>query len=638
MNSRALRRSLFGGAAGLVIAAGALAVASADSKVPPPANTPIEHVVVIFGENQSFDHYFGTYPVAENQHPGQPLWNGSIGKQTVDGLTPDLINNNPNSQKPRRLDRSEAVTCDFNHNYDAEQRAFNGGAMNRFPENTDTGNCSDKRIVMSYYDGNTVTAMWNYAQHFAMSDRHFGTTFGPSTIGAINLISGNTHGVSPVGAASGLTGTMIANSQPLFDDCAGSATASFSGKNIGNLMNTAGVTWGWFAGGFKPTSRNGAIAVCAGTHTNAAGAAVPDYLPHHAPFQYYLSTSNQHHLPPTGPIGTTDQANHLYDLTDFADALEAGNLPQVSFLKAVSAEDGHPGYSGPLDEQRFIVRVLNGLQSSPEWDSTAVFLAYDDSDGWYDHAHITPLQGSDIAADSLGGASKCGPQPVPAGDYRGRCGPGPRLPLLVVSPWAKQNFIDHKQTEQTSILKFIEDNWSLGRIGDQSFDERAPTLDEMFDFDPAHARAPKLILDERTGNPAGAPVVPTPSATATPVPTTSPAPTATATATATPKPSPTPAAAKVAVKLSCKTSGGGKRITVSCTGSGKDVTRKTTLRFEILANKKVVASAKGSLAKKKVKLVIKAKKTLKKGSYTLRISISQSGRTAVTQTKSFRLK
>jgi phospholipase C len=396
------------------------------------------------------------------------------------------------------------------------------------------------------------------------------------------------------------------------------------------------VTWGWFAGGFKPTSRNGLTAVCGGSHTNAAGGSVADYLPHHAPFQYYLSTSNPHHLPPNSvaSIGTTDQANHLYDLTDFDAALAAGNLPQVSFLKAVSAEDGHPGYSGPLDEQRFIVRTLNALQASPKWDSTAVFIAYDDSDGWYDHVNIPKLQGSDVAADSLGGPSQCGPQPVPAGQYRGRCGPGPRIPLVIVSPWAKQNFIDHTQTEQTSILKFIEDNWSLGRIGDQSFDDRAQKLDQKFDFDPAHARAPKQVLDESTGNPPGAPVVP--GATPTATPTASPA----ATATATPKPSPSPAPkpAKVAVKLSCKTSGGGKRVTVSCTGSGKDVTRKTTLRFEILAKKKVVASAKATLSKKKVKVVVKAKKTLKKGKYTLRISISQSGRTAVTQTKSFSLK
>src|SRR3954454_18984750 len=138
------RRLLVGAVAVLVAGAGAFAVAGADPAAPPAPTTPIKHVVVIFSENQTFDHYFGTYPVAANP-PGQPAFTGSIGNQTIDNLvTAKLLGAaNPNSQKPRRLDRSEAVTCDFIHNYTPEQRAFNGGAMNRFPENTDPG-CPDK--------------------------------------------------------------------------------------------------------------------------------------------------------------------------------------------------------------------------------------------------------------------------------------------------------------------------------------------------------------------------------------------------------------------------------------------------------------------------------------------------------------
>src|SRR3954471_7117802 len=166
----ARRRLLIGAAVILAAGTGALAVAN-DEAVPPDSTTPIKHVVVIFGENQSFDHYFATYPNAANP-AGQPAFTGSIGSQTVDNLrTANLLgNNNPNSQKPRRLDRSEAVTCDFNHNYAPEQKAFNGGLMDKFPENTNNG-CADKTVLMSYYDGNSVTAMWNYAQHYAMSDR-----------------------------------------------------------------------------------------------------------------------------------------------------------------------------------------------------------------------------------------------------------------------------------------------------------------------------------------------------------------------------------------------------------------------------------------------------------------------------------
>src|SRR5262249_29540454 len=154
-------------------------------------------------------------------------------------------------------------------------------------------------------------------------------------------------------------------------------TTQLTGQNIGDLMSAANMTWGWFQGGF---------ANCAATHANVAGGTSRDYVAHHEPFQYYAGTANQHHARPTLAIGETDAAKHQYDLTDFDRALHEG-LPDVSFLKAAAFEDGHPGNSGPLDEQRFIVRTLNALQQAPEWDTTAVIIAYDDSDGWYDHAY-----------------------------------------------------------------------------------------------------------------------------------------------------------------------------------------------------------------------------------------------------------
>src|SRR4051812_35078104 len=234
------RSSVAGVAAVLAAAAGAYAVAQADSDVARPASTPIQHVVVIFGENESFDHYFGTYPNATNP-AGQPSFTAKVGTPPIDGLTFNLLNNNPNADNPARIDRSNPVTCDHNHNYGAEQKAFNGGAMDKFVENTGGGSCVDKSIVMDYYDGNTVTGLWNIAQNFAMSDRHYGSTFGPSTIGAINLVSANTHGVQQVQLGEG--GTLISNSQPALDDCSagkGAGLATMSGRTVGDLLNAAG--------------------------------------------------------------------------------------------------------------------------------------------------------------------------------------------------------------------------------------------------------------------------------------------------------------------------------------------------------------------------------------------------------------
>ena len=239
---------------------------------------------------------------------------------------------------------------------------------------------------MGYFDGNTVTALWNYAQHFAMSDNFFGSTFGPSTPGAINLVSGQTYGATPPTNISDnvANGTVIGNPRPTYDDCSKGVKVSMNGQNIGNLLNSKNITWGWFQGGFEPTGKaTDGKAVCDLKHQNINGTMSRDYIPHHEPFQYYNSTSNPHHLPPTSisMIGKTDQANHQYDLTDFWSAAESGNLPSVSFLKAAAYQDGHAGYSDPLDEQHFLVDTINRLQKLAEWNSTAVIIAYDDSDG-----------------------------------------------------------------------------------------------------------------------------------------------------------------------------------------------------------------------------------------------------------------
>ena len=465
--------------------------------------TPINHLVVIFDENISFDHYFGTYPFAKNL-PGEPQFNASRNTPSVNGLNMALLKANPNLANPTRLDRSQALTCDQDHNYKDEQLAFDHGLMDHFVQSVSGGSCTDKSIVMDYYDGNTVTALWNYAQHFAMSDNSYDTVFGPSTPGALNLVSGQTHGATPATIPNDVSnGTMIGDARPVYDDCspATSLKAAMSGTNVGDLLNAKGITWGWFQGGFKPTSTTTTgAAVCGSTHMNIGGASVTDYIPHHEPFQYYTSTSNPHHLPPTSTamIGKTDQANHQYDLSNFWDAATKGDMPAVNFLKAAAYQDGHAGYSDPLDEQHFLVDTINRLQKLPTWNSTAVIIAYDDSDGWYDHV-MGPIvsQSNDPAYDALTDPGQCGT--LKAGAYPDRCGYGPRLPLLAISPFAKENFVDHSITDQTSILRFIEDNWSLGPIGNQSFDALAGSLGNMFDFS-NHRNSGRLFLDPSTGN------------------------------------------------------------------------------------------------------------------------------------------
>ncbi len=143
-----------------------------------------------------------------------------------------------------------------------------------------------------------------------------------------------------------------------------------AGKNIGDLMNEAGITWGFFEGGFDLTAKNadGSTGCGRATAATVTGVKVNDYIPHHQPFQYYKSTANFDHKRPSSvdAIGTSKDggANHQYDLTDYEAALKNGNLPAVTFLKAAAYQDGHAGYSNPIDEQTFIVNTVNELQAS----------------------------------------------------------------------------------------------------------------------------------------------------------------------------------------------------------------------------------------------------------------------------------
>jgi phospholipase C len=563
--------------------------------------TPIKHLVVIFQENVSFDHYFGTYPKAANTS-GQPF-HAAAGTPRVNNLvdTPgaggrgNLLTNNPNQDaaghqvNPRRYDPanvSDLLTCDQDHGYADEQKSFNGGQMDKFVTtvgnghgSSPTGQPCNASDVMNYYDGNTVTGLWDYAQNFAMSDNSFGTTFGPSAPGAVNLVAGDTGGVGQMINGADTDGdtvpdgqgghTLISDAQPYYDDCSTRDAVTLTGQNVGDLLNAEGLSWGWFQGGFKPTTTfatatggtqptstfipdqfKGKFAtppasdqgLCNAVHP--VGAAIggtggvnpgptnygnkDDYIAHHEPFQYYASTANPHHLAPTSlsAIGTDTQsfvngvpqfntANHQYDTSDFDSLVGAiahglispSHLPAVSFLKAPGYQDGHAAYSDPLDEQQFIVNEINALERTPDWSSTAVVVSYDDSDGWYDHVFSGIHNTSDTSAvasppgpqDFLTGTGLCGDTTAnpPLAGQDGRCGLGPRLPLMVISPWAKRNFVAHTLSDQSSILKFIEDNWKLPRISG-SYDAKAGSLDDMFNFR-AHNQNRTLFLDPITG-------------------------------------------------------------------------------------------------------------------------------------------
>ncbi len=533
--------------------------------------TPIKHLVVIFGENISFDHYFGTYPIAENP-AGEPKFEARTGTPTVNGISnvlasdnalltrnPNFLNvtgNGTNAANPYRLDRTQALTNSNSHAYTNEQEALHQGLVDLYPISTGAKGAPPnappavvltKGMNMGYFDGNTVTALWNYAQHFALNDNSFGTQFGPSTVGVVNLVSGQTNGIAQnfpttnIGSevADGNGGfTLISDRDPFGDICSSkTSTVQMATRTVGDILSSDGISWGSFMGGFDLTKINPngstgcsrstvnpqimAFALANGDTTAqaTASATVSDYVPHHSFFQYYASTTNPNHTRPgsIAEIGHNGPANHEYDTHDFFDAINAGNFPAVSFLKAQAFQDAHPGNSDPLDEQTFVTTVINFLQGTPYWKDTAVVIAYDDSDGWYDHQMPPIVNQSSSSSDALtttattvsgvttvtlscGNGATALPGNEGSAPAQGRCGYAVRQPLLVISPWAKENFVDHTLTDQTSVLRFIEDNWLFGeRTGPGSFDNIANSIINMFDFTNNRGEDGKLFLDPSTG-------------------------------------------------------------------------------------------------------------------------------------------
>ena len=521
---------------------------------PPPSQedaaqtaTPIKHLVVIFDENESFDHYFGTYPTAANP-AAEPMFTAAMGTPQINGYNanPTLLTANPNTtnadnlatgipaseMNPFRIDRAQFDTAGQNHAYTPEQKASNNGKMDAFVANTGHGTSGGagafgtKAQVMGYFDGNTVTALWNYAQHFAMSDNTFTDSFGPATPGALNVVAGTTNGGSSATGSTIADGqggfTLINDSDPDGDACSSTAAGStlhMLGKNIGDLLNAAGITWGGFMGGFDLTltNANGTTGCKRSTTSPNTSRTVTDYIPHHAWFQYYPSTANLQHTRPSAlsMIGHTEPTldssatpvHHQYDLQDFYNAVKAGNYPSVSYIKMPAYQDAHPGNSNPLDEQEGVTKLINFLQQQPDWKNTAIIVTYDDSDGWYDHQSPHVLNSSaDATADQFTKPGLCDSADskpaigVNGKVVNGRCGPGSRIPFLLISPYARVNYVDSKTgLTQASVIRFIEDNWLKGeRLGGGSTDATTGSIMALFDFN-ASPHLTAYYLDPKTG-------------------------------------------------------------------------------------------------------------------------------------------
>ncbi len=454
-----MRRTWSLGMAFALVSAMSLAMASfAGAESDNGTHSPIKHTIILYQENISFDHYFGTYGHGSNGIPAGSTLTHTDGVQTWGPYAPTQLSG-----------ATQSRTCDVDHNYSNMIRMVDHGAMDQFlqfgndkivtnPSSSSSTTCPKFETIAA--PGNGLTALangyytgtsgdpnaplqnyWRLASQYTLADNFFQGVYGPSTPGAQWLVAA--------------TNNTAGDPNPIGDKCL-DYPAGISPQDIPNLgaeATAAGTSWAWFQGGFGSCSTPN----------------VDGYSAHHDPFQYFTSTADLNHTWAYDPRMDYPQANrHQRDLSLLYAALAGSpsvSLPAISWVKAPQLEDGHPGYSGPALEDAFVGDLVARLQASDYWKNTALIIAFDETGGWWDHV-APPDQGGPFAnwVNGLPNLTGCQYPGIP-GALCGEAGFGPRMPVLIVSRFARQGFIDHDLLNTASLDRWVEWNHRLPALG-----------------------------------------------------------------------------------------------------------------------------------------------------------------------------
>lgn len=432
-----------------------------------PGLEKIEHIVVIYPENRSFDHLYGLFPGANGiasatpeqmmqvDHDGRPfavlppVW--MAGTREPDLRFPRELPNRPFriDAPPINLPPSVQVR-NLVHRYYQNMEQIGDGRNNRFAAISDAGG-----LVMGYYDGSQLP-MWAVASEFVLADNFFMGAFGGSFLNHLWLICACTarRPGSPPSALQGPPqfldgeftpdGYAVNSAQPPYQPSgvppAAGGDARFADparhpfrpqtlKTIGDTLSAKGVSWAWYAGGWKLALADGmqpASVTRRVIYTRRQGTI--NFVAHHHPFNYFARFAP----------GTADRERHLKDYDDFVAAIDAGTLPQVAFYKPYGDLNEHPGYTDVLSGDQHMADLIARIRRSPLWPKVAVIVTYDENGGWWDH--VAPPRGE---------------------GWSDRWGPGTRVPTIIVSPYARRAYVDSTAYDTTSIVKLITRRFGL---------------------------------------------------------------------------------------------------------------------------------------------------------------------------------
>ena len=435
--------------AGAVLVAMSACAGARTGPATPDGIRKINHVVVIYLENRSFDNLYGEFPGADGlaSAASAPKQVNTMGE--VYGALPQVAGQPFPTTLPNAPFNVEeyvpatAITRDLVHKFYHEQSQIDGGRMDRFAAVSDA-----QGLAMGFYHTANLP-MAAEATQYTLCDHFFHSAFGSSFLNHQFLIASVaptfpnapttdiavlddkgtlTHDgfVTPDGYA--VNTAYSVNSPHPAKSAPENLVPNQTSPTIGDRLSDAHLTWAWYSGGW-----------------NDAMAGTPSrfFQYHHQPFAYFARYAD----------GTPGRAEHLKDETDFVAAARSGALPAVSFVKPLGMNNEHAGYADIMTGEQHTVELINAVRNGPNWNDTAIIVTYDENGGWWDH--VAP----------------------PRVD---RWGPGTRVPAIVISPYARRNFVDHTVLETASILAFIETRWGLKPLS--IHDAKAANLTSAFDF------------------------------------------------------------------------------------------------------------------------------------------------------------
>ncbi len=381
---------------------GGTATASTTVTVPPigVANSPITHLIILMMQNHSLDNLFGTFPGANGLNATLPSYHQVDAAGKTVSPTPI----------------TSLTTPDLNHNQRTYAASWDNGLMDKFA-------FTNGDLAMQYYNSSLsglttnnkpygIQTLWNYAQQYALADNFYMSAMNSEPAQELYMVAATVHD------------NTTASALPFYDPCSaveqqssvgGTIAAPLTETNVGDQLTAKQISWAYAEMNFV-NSQNGTCT---------------DYVPQEEPFQYFTSTENSEHT-------------QNFTLASFDSMLTSGTLPSVYWIQPDGANDMHPGGGNILDGIEFVDNIVQAVKNSSEWQNTAIIVLFDESGGWYDHVPPPQLSGNIYG---------------PGGQ-----GFGMRVPVMIISPYAKTNYISHQQMDFVSILRFIQWNWNLGEI------------------------------------------------------------------------------------------------------------------------------------------------------------------------------